>query len=173
LLGRQLSVQFARVTFVYLRALAGQAALDWFEDQLDFLELDPADLVDWVLQYEEVKDRVEDQVEEKEDTDEDDSNSIRVRHYSMAIMNIKSSRKIGRHGTLEIYAEFPITTPRTHEAMVAQYKHFRPGGASLTGIVEFNVDLSRWNVSPDPSFPGENAIFISRQADAKYPFRGV
>jgi hypothetical protein len=60
LLGRQVAIQFSRVAFAQLRGLAGQAALDWFLEQLDVLGLDSEDLAARVLRFDDVRTRVED-----------------------------------------------------------------------------------------------------------------
>jgi hypothetical protein len=78
----------------------------------------------------------------------------------MNIMGILQQMSIGLEGTFSIFAEHPITTPRTEESLIESFAVFRPG-ASLTGVVEFNVDRNKWTVVPDALLPGVNAVEIS------------
>jgi hypothetical protein len=87
---------------------------------------------------------------------------IRVRHYSGDILNIRTEGFVRNPGytVFEIYAEYPITTPRRSPDLREQYNRFRPVRNYFNGIVEFNVDLNRWAIEPAIR-DGPNAIRIN------------
>jgi hypothetical protein len=85
-------------------------------------------------------------------TPDDNDKIIRVRHYSQSIDQIKASQEIvsGLSGPL-IFVEYPITTPRDIDSIQQTTRSFYGPLNGVGGFVDFNVDLNKWIVSPDPN----------------------
>ena len=88
----------------------------------------------------------------------------RIRRYTQRIEN---NLRTMRHsaGKFEFYAEWPITTPRNKAAFESVYESFGLPKQKLSGAVEFNIDIGKWNVIWDPAFRYDdsvnNAIVVS------------
>jgi len=75
---------------------------------------------------------------------------IRVRHYSQSITEIRSSMVI-KSDRIAIFAEYPIITPYEEQAIQRTSRSFMRPLDRQGGFVEFNVDLRKWRVEPDPN----------------------
>jgi RHS repeat-associated protein len=88
---------------------------------------------------------------------------IRVRHYSKSIAQIKASQEIvsGISGPF-IFVEHPIITPRDIDSIQQTTQSFFRPLDGIGGFVDFNVDLNKWIVGPDPNLSGvTNAKIIN------------
>jgi hypothetical protein len=76
---------------------------------------------------------------------------VRVRHYSWAIDAIRSSMIIRSGDGLAIWVEYPITTSYDESAIQRTSESFMRPLNGKGGFVEFNVDLNKWTMEPDPN----------------------
>ena len=78
---------------------------------------------------------------------------VRVRHYDQQIDLIRSTMIIKSESGLAIWAEYPITTPYEEQAIQITTESFMRPLNGRGGFVEFNVDLNKWRMEPDPNLP--------------------
>jgi hypothetical protein len=83
------------------------------------------------------------------------SGLIRVRRYTQRIALNMKTMSFAQHNFI-FYAEYPIITPLNAQAFREVYKLFGKDPLKLTGAVDFNLDLDRWNIQPDDNLIAVN-----------------
>lgn len=101
--------------------------------------------------------------------------SVRVRHYSYRIMYNMKNLTIGSPDSTSIWVEYPITTGYDENAIRETVTFFGRNPDLVNGFVEFNVDLSKWQLLPDDMLPDTNSKMIplvTLDGDISYLGRG-
>ena len=98
----------------------------------------------------------------------------RVRHYDQQIDLIESTMLIKSQEGLAIWVEHPIITPYEKDAIQETTASFMRALNGHGGFVEFNVDLNKWRMEPDPNLPWvSNAKIIWLGGPGNLPYIGV
>jgi RHS repeat-associated protein len=96
--------------------------------------------------------------------------SVRVRHYSNSINSIKSQMLIRSTYGFSIWVEYPIFTSYEESEIRETVEIFGRDYSQITGFVEFDVDLEKWTMVPDPNLKGiENAKMILTYVGNAFP----
>jgi RHS repeat-associated protein len=98
-------------------------------------------------------------------------NFVRARHYDQQINLIHATMLIKSADGLAVWVEYPVITPYNEGAIQATTLSFMRPLNGRGGFVEFNVDVNKWRMEPDPNLPwlrNAKIIWLGNADDLKY-----